>query len=121
MATRSMNPLIGTALVLLATLLGLGWLTRRLRGPAGARRSVVLTAQHALHVVELDGERLLIGTGPSGAPRLLARLPELREVAPSPAPQSVAAQMLALAESGPAGLLARVLARTPTSEGGSHG
>jgi hypothetical protein len=26
-------------------------------------------------VVELDGERLLIGTGPSGAPRLLTRLP----------------------------------------------
>lgn len=71
----SLESLTSVALSLSAALLGLHWLAKRVRAREGARRSVVLTGQHALHVVELEGERLLIGTGPSGAPRLLARLP----------------------------------------------
>lgn len=33
-----------------------------------------LTPGHALHVVDVAGRRLLVGTGPSGAPRLLLEL-----------------------------------------------
>lgn len=72
--------MIGTGVVLLVALVGLSWLNRR----AGAgdsplwrrrgRESVTLTGQHAVHVVEIGGKRLLIGTGPSEAPRVLADL-----------------------------------------------
>lgn len=34
-------------------------------------RTIRLSHQHAVHVVELDGRRLVIGTGPAAAPRLL--------------------------------------------------
>lgn len=46
------------------------------RGLAGAasRRTVPLGAGQALHVVELEGRRLVIGTGPGAAPRLLTEL-----------------------------------------------
>lgn len=116
-----MDPLLSTALVLFATLLGLGWVTRRLRGPTSPRRSVVLTAHHALHVVELDGERLLIGTGPSGAPRLLARLPEASEQPSHASSPRAAAWPLALAEAGPAALVARWLTRSPSLGGDARG
>lgn len=51
---------------------------RRGRGLLGSSRrcSTPLTATHAVHVVELEGRRLLVGTGPSGAPRLLCELGE---------------------------------------------
>lgn len=70
-----LEPLLTVGLVLGATLIGLAWLSKHARASGGARKSVSLTGQHAVHVIELDGERLLIGTGPSGAPRLLTRLP----------------------------------------------
>jgi hypothetical protein len=46
------------------------------RGLAGgaSRRSVPLGGGQALHVVELEGRRLVIGTGPGAAPRLLTEL-----------------------------------------------
>lgn len=50
-------------------------------GVARARRRadhdttrIDLTAQHAVHMVEIGGRRYLIGTGPGSAPRLLDRL-----------------------------------------------
>jgi hypothetical protein len=57
-----------------AALLGL-WAQGRRRGMGGApRRTVPLGAGQALHVVELEGRRLVIGTGPGAAPRLLTEL-----------------------------------------------
>ena len=43
----------------------------------------MLTNQHAIHLIELGGVRMLIGTGPSGAPRVLAQLGEAEKVAES--------------------------------------
>ena len=62
--------------VLLVLLAGLSWLTRRVQGgPLGSSRArVALTNQHAVHLIELGGVRLLVGTGPSGAPQVLAQL-----------------------------------------------
>jgi hypothetical protein len=68
--------ILEVGLVLLA-LVGVLWvLQRRARGAGGHRKgpSVALTAQHALHVVDIEGRRFLVGTGPTGAPRLLSRL-----------------------------------------------
>lgn len=39
-----------------------------------SRRTVPLGGGQALHVVELEGRRLVIGTGPGAAPRLLTEL-----------------------------------------------
>ena len=64
-------------LVLLA-LAGLAWwLRQRVEGQAvGARgRSIRLTAEHAVFVVEVEGKRWLVGTGPGGPPALLDTLP----------------------------------------------
>ena len=80
--------LLYVAAILAALLTGLSWLSKRTRSLGGARASVALTGQHAVHVVELDGERLLIGTGPSGAPRLLTRLPARTDPPPEPAPKT---------------------------------
>lgn len=82
------QPLLSVASILGALLLGLTWLSKRTRSLAGARTSVSLTGQHAVHVIELDGERLLIGTGPSGAPRLLTRLPARTDEVLAPAPDT---------------------------------
>jgi hypothetical protein len=70
------DPFVVVGAVLLVLLGLLSWLTRRVQGGAlaGARERVALTSQHSVHVVELGGVRLLVGTGPSGAPRLLAEL-----------------------------------------------
>ena len=46
---------------------------RRSMGGA-SRRTVPLGGGQALHVVELEGRRLVIGTGPGAAPRLLTEL-----------------------------------------------
>ncbi|NVB36796.1 flagellar biosynthetic protein FliO [Pseudenhygromyxa sp. WMMC2535] len=75
----SLDPLTSVGVVLAGLFVGLSWLTRRLQSPglpAGSRseRSFTLTGQHAVHVIEIGNERLLVGTGPSGAPRLLAEL-----------------------------------------------
>jgi hypothetical protein len=82
------QPLLSVAAILGALLIGSSWLSKRVRAMAGARSSVALTGQHAVHVIELDGERLLIGTGPSGAPRLLTRLPARPAEATEPAPET---------------------------------
>ena len=61
----------------LALLAGVLWfLGRRLHGPRTASSSTVvrLTASDFVHVVEISGRRLLIGTGAGGAPRLLCEL-----------------------------------------------
>ena len=64
---------------------GLTLLTRRMCGMktgifAGRdRERVALTDQHTLQVVEIGGVRLLIGTGPSGAPVVLKELGEVEQ------------------------------------------
>lgn len=59
---------------LFVALLGLLRLTREAR-PA-RERPIVLTSTHRLHVVEIDGRRLLVGTGPAGPPQLVTELAE---------------------------------------------
>lgn len=70
---RLVFALVGLGLVL--ALLVLARLTRRTG--RGAQKVVFLGAGHRLHVVELEGRRLLIGAGPSGPPMLLTELAEL--------------------------------------------
>jgi hypothetical protein len=75
------SPLLAVGAVLLGLLILLAQLGRRIRrGPGSGPRTVRLTQAHAVHVVEIAGRRLLLGTGPSGAPRVLV---ELGEVEPS--------------------------------------
>lgn len=69
--------MLSVGAVLLVLFGVLSWLTRRLQSGSistARRERVSLTSQHAVHLVELGGVRLLIGTGPSGAPRVLAEL-----------------------------------------------
>ncbi len=66
------------ALVGLVLLLVLLVLVRATRSAGKTpQKIVVLGAGHRLHVVELEGRRLLVGTGPSGPPQLLTELAEL--------------------------------------------
>jgi flagellar biogenesis protein FliO len=80
------DPLVFVGAVLLLLLAGLSWLTRRIQAGGDSRVRVVLTNQHAVHLIEVGGKRLLVGTGPSGAPRVLAELGEVTAVEPTPAP-----------------------------------
>ena len=70
--------MLGTLLPLTALLLlalgGAVWFRRRLESRT-LTRCVRLTAEHAVHVVEVAGRRWMLGTGPAGAPSLLAELP----------------------------------------------
>jgi hypothetical protein len=62
----------------LGLLLALVVLARLTRGSAKAATKVIaLGSGHRLHVVELEGRRLLIGTGPSGPPNLVTELADL--------------------------------------------
>ncbi|MCX4241304.1 flagellar biosynthetic protein FliO [Paraliomyxa miuraensis] len=69
-----------TSLTVLGLLLGAGallglWAQARGRSGMGVHRhTVALGSGQALHVVELEGRRLVIGTGPGAAPRLLTEL-----------------------------------------------
>ena len=67
---------VGIALLLMAFLLSLA--RRRLQPPSRRRRRDVevigLTPQHRLHVVSVAGQRLVVGTGPDGPPRLITTL-----------------------------------------------
>lgn len=87
----ALDPLMFVGLVLLALLAVLSWLTRRVRGgPLGTgagRERLALTAQHTVQVIEIAGVRLLVGTGPSGAPRVLATLGEVDLSASKPEPE----------------------------------
>ena len=68
---------VGLGLLLLLGVLTL--VTRRwTKGRAeahGLERVVRLDAQHALWVVDIDGQRMVVGTGSGGSPRLVCRLP----------------------------------------------
>lgn len=44
------------------------------KGRPGSQQLISLGAGHRLHVVEFEGRRLLIGTGPNGSPQLLTEL-----------------------------------------------
>lgn len=68
-------PLFTVGVVLCVAWLAVVQLTRRVRSSVTATRGEFrLTAQHSVHVIELEGERLVIGTGPASAPQLLCRL-----------------------------------------------
>jgi hypothetical protein len=84
LAITGVDPLVLVGVVLLGLLGALSWLSRRLRGTGlgSGREHVALTGQHAVHVVEIGGRRLLLGTGPSGAPRVLAELGEVEVAVP---------------------------------------
>ena len=75
-ASGSAWVLVKVGLVLLALLVGLVLLNRRVRPqvrrPKGSFTR--LTAQQGVHLLEIEGRRLLIGTGPTGAPRLVCDL-----------------------------------------------
>ena len=49
-------------------------LSRKLGQRDKLHSCITLTAQHRLHVVEFEGQRWMVGTGPAGAPRLLCNL-----------------------------------------------
>lgn len=68
--------LVSLALILGGAAMALAVASRWVRGGGRARdREVVrLTPQHQLHVVEVAGQRLIVGTGPGGAPRLVYAL-----------------------------------------------
>ena len=95
-----------TCIALSWLVLLLAALSRRLAQAGRGRETVALTGQHAVHVVEIAGRRLLVGTGPSGAPRVLAELGEVEAAA-------------AAVEPGPA--LARPWAELLDRFGGSIG
>lgn len=82
----TVDPLLSVGLVLLALFAALSWLARRL--PRGALSSdakrLVLTPEHTVHVIEAGGLRLLVGTGPSSAPQVLARLGEIEHAEAEP-------------------------------------
>lgn len=46
----------------------------RAGGDVAAPRQITLSAEHTLHVVEVEGRRFLVGTGPAAAPSLLSEL-----------------------------------------------
>jgi hypothetical protein len=71
-ASEGQFSVVLVAAALLAALLVLRWLTRSSASRLG--RTIPLTPGHRLHVVEVDGRRLLVGTGPAGAPQLLTEL-----------------------------------------------
>jgi hypothetical protein len=69
------------------------WMRARLERRGADTRVVRLTPEHAVHVVELEGRTLLLGTGPSGAPSLLDTW-----TVPSPAPDEITAPQSAWAD-----------------------
>lgn len=44
------------------------------RATGGGTRAIRLSNEHAVHVVEIEGRTLLLGTGPGGPPSLLMEL-----------------------------------------------
>jgi len=64
---------VGRIMLVTAGVLGVGvYFSRRATGRAiTTRRTIRLSQAHELHVVEVDGQRLLVGTGPGTAPSLL--------------------------------------------------
>lgn len=59
---------------LVAGAAGIAVVVQRRRAGGPRPQSIALTGQHAVHVVEAAGQRLVIGTGPGSAPSLLCRL-----------------------------------------------
>jgi hypothetical protein len=70
----------------LALISGLLWLAggrfRGLRASSASTRAIRLTATDSLHVVELEGRRLLVGTGTGAPPRLICELETPRSELP---------------------------------------
>ena len=74
---------LGAALLAVA---GLVRWQRRRRGDAPRTvQTVRLTPQHALHVIDLDGRRLVVGTAPGAAPRLVESGPVPESMPQEPA------------------------------------
>jgi len=75
---------------LIAGAAGLAVVVRRRRAAGPRPQSIPLTGQHAVHVVDAGGERLVIGTGPGAAPSLLCRLEPSPSPVAAPLPSSTA-------------------------------
>jgi hypothetical protein len=77
MAVGGPLALIQIGLVLLGLIGAAVVLRRRIeRASASSARAVVrLTAQHAVHVLTVEGRTLVVGTGPSGGPTLIDAWP----------------------------------------------
>lgn len=95
LATGGLWGALGAGLVLIA---GWAWLRLRQAQDAGQPiRAFRLSTEHAVHVLEIDGRTVVVGTGPGSPPALLAswdspaRRPELRPVDVSPAVATVGA------------------------------
>lgn len=88
--------LVQLGAVLLGLLAAALWLRRRVDAQrVGERgRSIRLTGEHAVHVVGVEGRRFVFGTGPGGAPTLLAELASQEDIdqtdpgAPAPASET---------------------------------
>ena len=70
--------LIEVALALGTLSAALWWLGKRVNGPGkggvAPARSIRLNATDSLHVIEIEGRRLLVGTGSGAPPRLICPL-----------------------------------------------
>ena len=77
--------LIEVALALGLVSAALWWLGRRVNGPQGRAaspsQSIRLNASDSLHVIEIEGRRLLVGTGAGAPPRLICELETGADVA----------------------------------------
>lgn len=73
--------LVELTLALLALLAIMVVANRRLKRSGAGPLAWTLTPQHRLHVVEVEGRRILVGTGPGAAPSLIA------ELGPEPKPE----------------------------------
>ena len=98
-AMSSLDPLLSVGGVLLAIFGGLSLLTKRMHGikpgTFAGRERVALTEQHTMQVVEIGGVRLLVGTGPGGAPVVLKELGEVEAPLACEVKGSVWTQLLA--------------------------
>lgn len=68
--------LLPLGLLLLAGAGAWAWMERRGAAVRLPVRTIRLTGQHALHVLHVDGRRIVVGTGPGAAPRLIDAGPE---------------------------------------------
>lgn len=59
---------------IVAAAAGLAVLLKRRQSTGSRPQSIPLTHQHAVHVVQIPGARLVVGTGPGAAPTLLCEL-----------------------------------------------
>ena len=73
----------------LCVIVGMAAMSRKFASPAGARQArlvgrVALSPRHSVHLLQVGRRVLLLGTGPQGAPTLLAELDPIDDAPISP-------------------------------------